>query len=40
MAVTDAQSERLLRLLLWVGLEQEQQHRVVDVLTRIISDVS
>lgn len=40
MAVTDAHSERLLRLPLWVGLEEQQQHRIVDILTRIISDVS
>lgn len=36
MEVTDTQSERLLRLPLWVGLELEQQQRIIDVLTRII----
>lgn len=40
MAVTESQSERLLRLPLWVGLEQEQQHRIVDVLTRAIKAMS
>jgi dTDP-4-amino-4,6-dideoxygalactose transaminase len=40
MAVTEAQSERLMRLPLWVGLEQEQQHRIVDVLTRAIKAMS
>lgn len=32
MAVTDSQSERLIRLPLWVGLTREQQDQVVDVL--------
>ena len=32
MAVTDRQSERLIRLPLWVGLTHEQQDRVIAVL--------
>lgn len=36
MEVTDIQSERLLRLPLWVGLEPAQQQRIVDVLTQVI----
>ena len=32
MEITDTQSERLIRLPLWVGLTREQQDRVVDVL--------
>ncbi|WP_447890196.1 dTDP-4-amino-4,6-dideoxygalactose transaminase [Pseudomonas hormoni] len=40
MDVTNFQSERLLRLPLWVGLTQDQQHHVVDVLTRILRAVS
>lgn len=31
--VTNRQSERLIRLPLWVGLTEEQQHRVVDQLS-------
>jgi dTDP-4-amino-4,6-dideoxygalactose transaminase len=34
---TDALSESLLRLPLWVGLAPEQQDKVVDVLARAIS---
>lgn len=33
MPVTDSLSERLIRLPLWMGLQDEQQVRVVDVLT-------
>jgi dTDP-4-amino-4,6-dideoxygalactose transaminase len=32
LAITDKQSERLVRLPLWVGLSNEQQDRIVDVL--------
>jgi dTDP-4-amino-4,6-dideoxygalactose transaminase len=32
LPVTNKQSERLIRLPLWVGISPEQQHRVVDVL--------
>lgn len=35
MEVTNAQSERLIRLPLWVGLTAEKQKRIVDVLTQI-----
>lgn len=35
MEMTDQQSERLIRLPLWVGLTDEQQDRVVDVLTKL-----
>jgi dTDP-4-amino-4,6-dideoxygalactose transaminase len=35
--VTDRQSERLVRLPLWVGLTEQQQLRVVDVLIRAVS---
>ena len=34
--VTNQQSDRLLRLPLWVGLSDEQQYRVIDVLTEAI----
>ncbi|WP_332742559.1 dTDP-4-amino-4,6-dideoxygalactose transaminase [Hydrogenophaga sp.] len=37
MEFTDAQSARLIRLPLWVGLTPEQQDRIVDVLTRAVS---
>ena len=37
MAVTDTQSERLLRLPLWVGLTESQQNRVIDVLGQAVS---
>jgi dTDP-4-amino-4,6-dideoxygalactose transaminase len=33
LAVTNQQSEKLVRLPLWVGLSDEQQYRVVDVLS-------
>jgi dTDP-4-amino-4,6-dideoxygalactose transaminase len=33
MSVTDRQSDRLIRLPIWVGITQAQQHRVVEVLT-------
>ena len=36
MEVTNIQSERLLRLPLWIGLELAQQQRIIDVLTRVI----
>jgi dTDP-4-amino-4,6-dideoxygalactose transaminase len=35
--VTENQSERLIRLPLWVGLTEEQQMTVVDILTRAVS---
>ena len=35
--VTNHQSERLVRLPLWVGLSDEQQNRVVDVLSEVVS---
>ncbi len=35
--VTDRQSERLVRLPLWVGLTDMQQGKVVDVLTRAVA---
>jgi dTDP-4-amino-4,6-dideoxygalactose transaminase len=37
MAVTDSQSEQLVRLPLWLGLTEEQLSRVVDVLHRAVS---
>lgn len=37
MNVTNQQSERLVRLPLWVGLTDEQQNRVVDVLNELVS---
>lgn len=37
MEITDTQSERLIRLPLWVGLTREQQDRVIDVLGRAVS---
>lgn len=37
MTVTDAQSERLVRLPLWVGLTEAQQNSVVESLVRAIS---
>lgn len=36
LAVTNRQSERLIRLPLWVGLTFEQQEKVVDCLTNIL----
>lgn len=36
MNVTNKQSERLIRLPLWVGLTAEQQMRVIDALTAIL----
>ena len=35
--VTNRQSERLVRLPLWVGLTEQQQDRVVDVFTHVVS---
>jgi len=32
LAVTNSSAERLVRLPLWVGLTEDQQERVVDVL--------
>lgn len=37
MQVTDSQSERLLRLPLWLGLETDQQDRVLGLLHEILS---
>lgn len=37
LEVTDRQSERLVRLPLWIGLSAEQQQRIVKVLTGAIS---
>lgn len=37
LEVTDRQSERLVRLPLWIGLSTEQQQRIVKVLTGAIS---
>lgn len=39
MEVTERQSERLLRLPLWVGLTNEQQKRIVNALTKIIEEL-
>nr|BFE90323.1 hypothetical protein GCM10020185_08590 [Pseudomonas brassicacearum subsp. brassicacearum] len=36
LEVTDRQSERLVRLPLWIGLSAEQQQRIVKVLTETI----
>lgn len=35
LEITTLQSERLVRLPLWIGLSVEQQERVVDVLTKL-----
>jgi dTDP-4-amino-4,6-dideoxygalactose transaminase len=35
--VTNSQSERLIRLPMWVGLTEQQQDKVVDVLTHAVS---
>jgi dTDP-4-amino-4,6-dideoxygalactose transaminase len=37
MAVTDRQSDRLVRLPLWIGLTTEQQEYIVSVLTKMIN---
>ena len=37
MTVTDTQSQRLLRLPLWVGLTENQQGKVVDALERAVA---
>ncbi|WP_431108557.1 dTDP-4-amino-4,6-dideoxygalactose transaminase [Variovorax paradoxus] len=37
LVVTDRESERLIRLPLWVGLTKEKQDRVVDVLVEALS---
>lgn len=34
LEITDRQSERLIRLPLWVGITEVQQHRLLDVLTK------
>ena len=36
MDVTNAQSERLVRLPLWIGLTEQQQNRIVDILSRAL----
>lgn len=36
MEITNTQSERLVRLPLWVGLTTEQQDRIVDLLGRVL----
>lgn len=38
LAVTNQQSERLIRLPLWVGLSHEQQDRIVEVLQNSVVD--
>lgn len=40
MAVTDRQSERLIRLPLWIGLTTEQQNRVITVLVTALCNSS
>ena len=40
LSVTDAQSERLIRLPLWVGLTAEQQDRVISVLRAAIEELT
>jgi dTDP-4-amino-4,6-dideoxygalactose transaminase len=37
LSVTEVQSERLIRLPLWVGLTDEQQDQVVKILTSVVS---
>ena len=37
LKVTDYQSERLVRLPLWVGLTESQQDRVISVIKKAIS---
>jgi dTDP-4-amino-4,6-dideoxygalactose transaminase len=37
LTVTIDQSERLIRLPLWVGLTEQQQHRIVDLLKEAIN---
>jgi dTDP-4-amino-4,6-dideoxygalactose transaminase len=37
LTVTDALSSRLIRLPMWVGLEEPDQNRVGDALTRILT---
>lgn len=36
MDVTNTQSERLIRLPLWVGLDQEQQTRIVELMEKLL----
>jgi dTDP-4-amino-4,6-dideoxygalactose transaminase len=40
LEVTNRQSERLVRLPMWVGLTEAQQHRVVDVLGNAVCGMS
>jgi len=37
LEITQRQSERLIRLPLWVGLQDEQQDRVIEVLQNALS---
>jgi dTDP-4-amino-4,6-dideoxygalactose transaminase len=37
LEVTNHQSERLVRLPLWVGISEEQQQKVIKVLTEVVS---
>ncbi|AOB33092.1 TDP-4-oxo-6-deoxy-D-glucose aminotransferase [Bordetella sp. H567] len=39
LEVTDRQSNRLVRLPLWIGLSQAQQEKVADVLQKCLTDV-
>jgi len=37
LTVTINQSERLVRLPLWIGLTEQQQHKIVDVLSTAVN---
>ncbi|MEE8289175.1 MAG: DegT/DnrJ/EryC1/StrS family aminotransferase [Nitrosomonadaceae bacterium] len=37
LTVTVNQSERLVRLPLWIGLTEQQQHKIVDVLSTAVN---
>jgi len=37
LTVTIDQSERLIRLPLWIGLTEQQQHKIVDVLSTAVN---